>query len=33
MSNSTKPRAIAQERATYLTLIGLFWGLFLALLP
>jgi hypothetical protein len=33
MSNSTKPRAITRERAAYLTLIGIFWGPFLALLP
>jgi hypothetical protein len=33
VSNSTKPRDGTRERATYLTLIGIFWALFLAFLP
>ncbi|MEA2524817.1 MAG: hypothetical protein QOF73_2044 [Thermomicrobiales bacterium] len=33
MAESRKQRDKTSERATYLTLIGLFWGIFLAFLP
>lgn len=33
MSSTHTQRAIIRERATYVTLIGIFWALFLALLP